>query len=218
VLEFSKTSGHLARAGEAAFIGLRHIGDVAFFSGLKTMIRQLGLMCAAYAAFAALFIAPAAAETIDVSTQSCDEFSKEKSITMLYWMAGYHATQDQGTVVDNAKLKAAVDQTISYCAEHPALSVLTVSEKFMGAHMGEPGPESIDVATVTCSDFLDDKADKYKNTLIWLTGYHASSNEDSTLIEMESFMENMGKIGTYCAKHPKVGLLTASEKFLTEEE
>ena len=44
--------------------------------------------------------APVLAEIDDMSTTTCKEFNAQKSMDLLYWMAGFHATEAQGTVVD----------------------------------------------------------------------------------------------------------------------
>ena len=164
----------------------------------------------------ALWTPPASAEVRDISIETCKSIVGEKDLTILYWMAGYHTTEEQGTIVDNAKLSDAIDQTVAYCTEHPGFALLSSAQKFMGEHMdGEPGPKAVDVATVTCGDYLRDET--YTNTFVWMMGYHASTNTDSTIFDSNKMDKNGKKIGKYCAAHPEVGLMTASEKFLADE-
>ena len=160
--------------------------------------------------------APVLAEIDDMSTTTCKEFNAQKSMDLLYWMAGFHATEAQGTVVDNKKLGAAIDQTVAYCAENPGHALMTAADKYMGENLGEAGPGSVDVATVTCADFGADAT--YKDTFVWMMGYHAASNKEPTLIDTDRMAEDGTKIGQYCTTHPKVGLLKATEKFLVDPE
>lgn len=174
--------------------------------------------------------AVATAEQIDTSTISCEtlhnafESKTSENISfvngILNWMGGYHATSDQGTVVDWAKLSAAFDQTVEYCGEHPGIGVKSASEKFMGENIEDPGTDGVDLAIITCEAVLTNK-DLSKNigdTFMWLAGYHASYNNGSTMLDIEKFIKQTSSIADYCGANPKVGLVTASEKFMDESE
>ena len=170
----------------------------------------------------------ATAEPFDTSTLSCEALYKAyESKTaenlsfvngILNWMGGYHATAEQGTVVDWDKLSHAFDQTVEYCGGHPGISVKTASEKFMGEEIAEAGSESVDLAIITCETVLTNKqvTKNIGDTFMWLAGYHASYNNGSTMLDIEKFIKQTGEIADYCGANPKVGLVTASEKFMDE--
>jgi hypothetical protein len=173
---------------------------------------------------------PAMAESVDVSTIGCDKINAayrtktEHDLSfingILNWLAGYHATEDQGTMVDWSKTSHAFDQTVAYCAEHPKAGVMTASKKFMGDNIEDEGPDTSDLAIVTCEQALTDK-NLIKNigdTFMWLAGYHTSTNKDSKTLDFDKFVEQTGKIVDYCAANPQAGLFTASEKFMSEDE
>lgn len=188
------------------------------------------LSVAALTFLSALAAAPATAETIDASAISCERLaaaydSKTKSDIsfvngILNWMGGYHATEAQGTVVDWEKLSKAFDQTVAFCAEHPNVGVMSASERFMGEHIEQAGPSAYDLAILKCETLLTNKA-VIKNagdTLMWLAGYHTSTNKDSTTLDLDKFVEQTGQIADYCAANPESGLVTVSEKFMSDEE
>ncbi len=177
-------------------------------------------------AFCAAMITPAAAQKIDMSTLGCADALNAKSKdgtgpdkTMLYWLAGYHTTADQGTIVDNKQLTEAVDKSLEYCKGHLNIGVMSATAKYMGEKLGEPGADAIDVATVTCSKFVADKksVDTYMDTIFFLHGFHVSSSKDSTILDFTKLAENVGSLVEYCVKNPQVGLVTATEKFMVEE-
>jgi hypothetical protein len=174
--------------------------------------------------------AAAKADPIDVSTISCERLSSAyESKTaddlsfvngILNWMGGYHATEAQGTVVDWDKLSKAFDQTVSFCADHPGVGVLSASEKFMGENIDEASSDSYDLSIVTCETALTNK-DVQKNigdTFMWLAGYHASYNNGSTMLDINKFIKQTSQIADYCAANPKAGLFTASEKYMSENQ
>jgi hypothetical protein len=178
----------------------------------------------------AVFPVAAMADPIDVSTISCERLASAYEAKtaddlsfvngILNWMGGYHATEAQGTVVDWDKLSGAFDKTVAYCSEHPGVGVLSASEKFMGENIEEAGPESYDIAIVTCEKALTDKhlLKNIGDTFMWLAGYHASYNNGSTMLDIEKFIKQTGQIADYCAANPQAGLFTASEKYMSENQ
>jgi hypothetical protein len=178
----------------------------------------------------AMVAASASAETIDVSTISCEKLTtayKAKSDEdlsfvngVLNWLGGYHATEEQGTVVDWDKLSDAFNKTVEYCFDHPGVSALSASEQFMGEEISEATPKSYDLAIVTCEAALTNP-DLKKNmgdTFLWLEGYHASYNNGSTMLDLDKFTKDVGHIADYCAANPKAGLVTAAEKYMAQNE
>lgn len=178
----------------------------------------------------AIFPLAALADPIDVSTISCERLvSAYEAKTpsdlsfvngILNWMGGYHATAEQGTVVDWDKLSDAFNKTVVFCSEHPGIGVLSASEKFMGDNIDDASPQSYDLAIVTCETVLTNK-DVIKNigdTFMWLAGYHASYNNGSTILDVEKFIKQTSDIAEYCEANPKASLVTAAEKFMSEND
>jgi hypothetical protein len=178
----------------------------------------------------ALASTAASADPIDVSTISCERLtSAYKAKTdddlsfvngILNWLGGYNATEDQGTVVDWDKLSASFDKTVEYCFDHPNIGVMSASDNFMGENISEATPNSVDLAIVTCETVLTNK-DIQKNigdTFMWLAGYHASYNNGSTMLDVQKFIKQTSQIADYCQANPKASLVTAAEKYMSENQ
>ncbi|MFT3730004.1 MAG: HdeA/HdeB family chaperone [Hyphomicrobium sp.] len=189
------------------------------------------ILWSAVAAFMLLVpvVHPAAADTIDASTFSCRDLvqsaqSSDKTAVygasvILYWMEGYQATSDQGTVVDFDHVAKEFAATTEYCAKNPAVGVMSASEKFMGENAEEATPKAVDLSILKCeaiNSSKDGDAEGLGQILMWLAGYHASVAK-STVIDLDKFSESAAKMGAYCAENPEMGLFTASEKFMSEE-
>lgn len=170
----------------------------------------------------------ASAESLDASTLSCRELteksqSSDKSAVygasvILYWMEGYQATEDQGTVVDFDNVAKEFAATTDFCSKNPGVGVMTASAKFMGENAEEATPKAIDLAILKCeavNSTKENETDGLGQILMWLAGYHASVAK-STVIDMDKFGASVEKITTYCVEHPEMGLFTASEKFMGE--
>lgn len=189
---------------------------------MHSAVRALTLLVIAVA-----MSATAKAETIDTSTITCQQlttaFEKKTPESLsfvngiLNWMGGYHATEEQGTVVDWDELSGAFDETVEYCAEHPAVGVMSASEKFMGEHIAD-GDNKSDLSIITCETMLTNKhiTDNIGDTFMWLSGYHASYNDGSTMLDLDKFVQQMKDVGEYCSANPSTGLITASNKFMEE--
>lgn len=171
----------------------------------------------------------ASADTIDASTLTChdlvakaqssDKTSVYGATVVLYWMAGYQATAEQGTVVDFDNLSKEFAATTEFCGQNPTVGVMSASEKFMGENAEDQTPKAIDLAILKCeavNSTKEDETDGLGQILMWLAGYHASVAK-STIIDMDKFGESITKMATYCAENPQMGLFTASEKFMSEE-
>lgn len=74
---------------------------------------------------------------------------------------------------------------------------------------GTARAETIDIATVKCSDLATMSDSDGTFLFTWLLGYEAGQ-ANSTTMDL-SKMESVGKeIGEYCGKNPDVGVLSAA--------
>jgi acid stress chaperone HdeB len=178
----------------------------------------------------ALWGAPASAEKIDVSTESCShllesiasgtENDKSGMGGILYWIAGYTATEEQGSVIDFAAMGKDFEKILDGCRNQPKLGLLTVASKHLGENATEQGSEAMDLSTLTCEATVKSSAGDEEGLgfiLMWIAGYQASDAED-TIFDTETFVTSMQDIGTYCGTNPSVGLLTASDEIMGEDD
>lgn len=173
---------------------------------------------------------PARADKLDVSTVTCaqlveslDAGSKTDRYGMggiLYWIAGFTTTDEQGSVVDFGALGKSFDKILEECKSKPNVGVLSAAAKFLGENAPEHGAEAIDIATMTCEAAIkssQDDEDGIGLILMWIAGYQASDSEDR-IFDGDAFVADMKEVGTYCGANPGVGLLTASEDIMSEDE
>ena len=71
--------------------------------------------------------------------------------------------------------------------------------------------EKIDFSTTTCKQFMESHKDAIGVVLAWLDGYYRDEN-DPPIFDTERFEENAKKLGAYCATHPTIGLITATDE------
>ena len=142
---------------------------------------------------------------------------------LLTWMAGYHATEDQGTIVDFDGLKKDIVATYEFCKGHLNIGVLSASEKSMGDNSTAISKDAMDLSTITCEHVVNkakngDKDDEegFSVILAWLGGYYASIN-DETIVDMKEFEKNGFDIGKGCAKDETAALMTVTEQVMSKE-
>lgn len=188
------------------------------------MIRSM--FAAVTVACAFLFAtSPGHAKSIDLAEFTCGHFIEatnsgskddEKGLAaILFWVAGYHASDSNGTIVDFTQLQGEFEDVAAHCADNPGEKLL----KAAGDHIGgsEPGSGAIDLATITCgkvNSTSEDKAEGLAHILMWLAGYQAGYASD-TVFDADTFGTQVGQIAEYCAANPQIGLYAASEKFMT---
>jgi acid stress chaperone HdeB len=79
------------------------------------------------------------------------------------------------------------------------------------AHAGD-----IDLSTWTCRQFVSANKDDIGVILAWLDGYY-KDEDDPPVINTTKFVDNARKLGEYCAGHPDIGLITATDKLFQKE-
>jgi acid stress chaperone HdeB len=74
----------------------------------------------------------------------------------------------------------------------------------------------IDLSTWTCHQFQTASKDDISIILAWLDGYY-KDEDDPAVINTDQFVANAKKLGEYCAAHPDIGLITATDKLFQKE-
>jgi acid stress chaperone HdeB len=75
----------------------------------------------------------------------------------------------------------------------------------------------IDLSTWTCQKFQSADKDNVGLILAWLDGYYRGENEPP-VINPDKFAANAKKLGAFCAAHPDVGLIAATDKLFRPQE
>jgi acid stress chaperone HdeB len=68
-----------------------------------------------------------------------------------------------------------------------------------------------DLSTVTCQKFLSYDKDTVNIVLAWVDAYYRGEN-DPPVIDLQKYLANAKKLGTYCGAHPDSGLITATDE------
>lgn len=193
---------------------------------MKRSVKSAALAAILFGSFAQT----AAAETIDASVFTCKELTEAMqskseddqygASVILYWISGYLATDDQGTVVDFDNVLKEFEQTVDFCTGNPQIGVLTASQKFMGENAEEATGEALDLSVIKCEKVISSDKDDVQGLgqiMMWLAGYHASYAEN-TVIDFDEFGKNSKLMGDYCRANTQVGFFTASQKFMGSDE
>jgi acid stress chaperone HdeB len=74
--------------------------------------------------------------------------------------------------------------------------------------------EKVDLSTMTCQQFISSDKETISLILAWLDGFY--KEDDAPVIDMDGFVKNSEKLGTYCARNPQIGLITAADKVFVQ--
>jgi hypothetical protein len=72
---------------------------------------------------------------------------------------------------------------------------------------------SIDIAKITCEQFILYKVTAPRNIVIWLSGYYQAKG-GGTVIEVQQLEENGNKLTDFCRANLKATVMEAFEKVL----
>jgi acid stress chaperone HdeB len=75
----------------------------------------------------------------------------------------------------------------------------------------------IDLSAWTCQKFQSANKDDVGVILTWLDGYYRG-DDDPPVIDTDKLAANAKKLGEFCAAHPDVGLITATDKVFRPQE
>jgi acid stress chaperone HdeB len=78
-----------------------------------------------------VWIAPANASEIDLSTWTCKQFQaagKDEVALILAWLDGYYRAEDDPPVIDTSQLAANSKKLDAYCAAHPDSKLITAAD------------------------------------------------------------------------------------------
>ena len=77
---------------------------------------------------------------------------------------------------------------------------------------------TIDVAKITCHQFVTDKVANSKDIALWLSGYYTGKRGGSTLIDPESLKAKSEKVVMYCLQRPDLPVMQAVETLFGENK
>lgn len=71
-----------------------------------------------------------------------------------------------------------------------------------------PAQVTIDVAKITCGQFLAGKVSDSRSVTVWLSGYYHGLH-NNTLLDVNALQQNSQDVMDYCISHPTVILMDA---------
>ena len=74
----------------------------------------------------------------------------------------------------------------------------------------------IDLSKMRCDEFLKSSKEDVGYTMAWLDAYYRG-DDDPTIIDTEKFTADAKKLADYCAAHPNVRLITATDKVFEKD-
>ncbi len=92
------------------------------------------LLLAAFAV-AMLIVAPAGAQSLDLSTIKCKDFlqsGKDNIAVIITWLDGYYKEKDDPPIIDLANFGKNSEKLAKYCADNPDNGLITAADKTLG--------------------------------------------------------------------------------------
>ena len=91
------------------------------------------------------------------------------------------------------------------------LSVLFIAAALLSSLPAQA--QQLDLATVTCKDFVASDKETIGLILMWLEGYY-SDQDAKPIVDFDKMKTDGGKLGEYCGKNPGHSLITAADEVM----
>jgi len=88
------------------------------------------------------------------------------------------------------------------------LITLTLSSIIVAISPAARAQETIDVAKITCEQFLAGKVGDSRSITIWLSGYYNGTRKN-TVVDVSAVQSDATNIMDYCITHPNENLMDA---------
>jgi acid stress chaperone HdeB len=75
--------------------------------------------------------------------------------------------------------------------------------------------QQVDLSTITCKQFFEGSKERIEFVVVWLLGFY-TDEDDPPILDFTKMKDKVEKLGTYCAKNPNHGLITAAEQVVAE--
>ena len=73
--------------------------------------------------------------------------------------------------------------------------------------------QQLDLATITCKQFVDSDKETIGLMLMWLEGFY-TDQDAKPIVDFDKMKADGGKLGEYCGKNPTHSLITAAEELM----
>ena|SRR6266852_595506 len=75
---------------------------------------------------------------------------------------------------------------------------------------------AIDLSKMRCDEFLKSSKEDISATMAWLDAYYRGE-DDPPIVNTEKFAADAKKLTDYCAAHPNIRLITATDKLFEKD-
>ena len=92
-----------------------------------------------------------------------------------------------------------------------AATILAIVISSSFASMAARAQETIDVAKITCDQYLGNRVADPDKLAMWLGGYY-NAKRDNTIVDIQEFEENIKNLEEYCRHHRLTRVMQAVEE------
>lgn len=152
--------------------------------------------------------------TIDTSQITCADYlamNLNQARTFSAWISGWFNYKFGYTTVgfdDFARNVASVRQ---WCTTSPQVTVMSALERSI-PQPGPPGGQiKVDMALITCKQYLSSDPDRQETIASWMSGYFRASR-NQPVFDFQRFANNKKVVSNYCKKRGGETLMSAIQK------
>jgi acid stress chaperone HdeB len=154
-----------------------------------------------------------AQEKEDMTQVTCTDYLRmPPSLARIYdaWMSGWYSQKFSNTTGSLDDLARNVTSVRQWCTDNPQATVMAALDNSVPQSGPPIGQDKIDMALVTCKQYLTSDADRQAMIGFWMSGYFRTS-KNQPIFDFEIFADNNGALTNYCKKHESETVFSAIE-------
>jgi hypothetical protein len=144
-----------------------------------------------------------AQEKEDLTQETCTDYLRmPPSLARIYdaWMSGWYNQKFGYTTVGLDDFGRSVASVRQWCTDNPQATIAAALEHSVPQPGPPTGQDKIDMAVVTCKQYLTSDADRQAMIGFWMSGYFRASR-NQPIFDFRVFADNKGALTNYCKKH-----------------
>jgi len=178
------------------------------------MMRKI-LACIAAVLGLAVVSDPGRAQvTVDTSQITCSDYlamNPNQARTFSAWMSGWFNHKFGYTTVGFDDFARNVTSVRQWCTTSPQATVMSALDR----SMPQPGPPrgqiKVDMALITCKQYLSFEAERQETIAFWMSGYFRASRSQP-IFDYQKLANNKKTVGNTCKKRGGDTLMKALQK------
>ena len=152
--------------------------------------------------------------TLDMTRVTCADYlamPADRSEVFSAWMSGWFNQRFGYVTVGFEDFARNIDSVKRWCTSNPQRTIMAALEQSPPQAAPPGGQVKVDMARVTCKQFLASDAQRRQMIAYWMSGYFRASR-NQPVFDFQRFANNRRAVESYCKKRGGETLMSVIQK------